>query len=233
MYSLKNEAGSLVHPTTNDSPFRATLREETDGIYFSALKSEQLSEQQGFSMPSSRYEFSASKSATIAPNYFFSKNEATADANGNETFSYRQWRLYLQGMTIPIKFRSKTADQKAQVETGPTLALAPGFKHSWVKYLGQKNSLGQTNTIFSISTGLLFGVGTVDINAKTTLGKVLDADATKNVIIPVGLHFTLGINSINVGIAYGTDVITGPNRTSWSYFGKGWTGIIVGLDIIK
>jgi hypothetical protein len=57
------------------------------------------------------------------------------------------------------------------------------------------------------------------------------AGTAKTAIIPVGMHFVLGYNNINVGAAAGYDLITGPNKDAWAYRGELWTG--VGLDIVK
>lgn len=136
-------------------------------------------------------------------------------------------------MAIPLKFRRPVEGMRAQTEAGPTLALAPGLKHSWNKYKGTKNALGKNTTSVSVSFGGLAGLGVVDVNAKSTLSKVSDTDATKNAIIPLGFHLVGGVNTINVGVAVGWDVITGPNASHWVYKGQMWTGVIVGIDIIK
>jgi hypothetical protein len=228
-------------------PMKATLRESGDALLLkvdnTALANDEgkvnISDVKGGDpIPEER-------SSSTSPNYYYSTKEGNYKGENNPFFHYRQWRLYLQGMAIPLKFRKGVDGLPAQgtipaqpsiskqVEAGPTIALAPGIKHSWNRYQSNKNALGLTTTSFSTAIGFLVGLGTVDVDDKTTQNKVLAANATKNAIIPLGMHLVVGYNSLNIGAAFGWDLITGPNKESWVYKGKMWTGVIVGLDIIK
>jgi len=171
------------------------------------------------------------KANRIVPKFYYSTTEGEFD--GEKSFGYRQWNFYLQGMAVPVKFRAPVNKVQRVAETGPTLAFAPGYKHSWNWYTGFPNAVGLSTTSLSVSAGGLIGLGTTDLKAVTTNNLVLDANATKNAIIPVGAHFVVGYNKINFGFALGTDVILGPNRKHWIYKDKIWTGIIIGLDIVK
>jgi hypothetical protein len=148
-------------------------------------------------------------------------------------------------MAIPLKFRGgvdavaatgttpERAAVPAQVENNISFALAPGFKHSWITYRGSKNSLGLNTTTLSTSLGALVGLGVVEVSDKTTQNRITAAQTSKNAIIPVGGHVVFGYNTLNIGLAGGVDIITGPNKEAWIYKGKGWLGVIVGLDLIK
>lgn len=214
--------------------FSATFREDGDAVYIKADNTSGISEVGNVTFPkSAAYVVPVGRSTSIKPKFYFSATEASFPDEPQSTFGYKQWKLYLQGMAIPLKFRRSLDSVRAQAEAGPTLALAPGLKHSWNWYSGNKNLLGFNTTSISAAFGGLVGVGVVDIKSSSTKGKVPDNEATKNAIVPVGLHFVVGINNINIGAAMGWDIITGPNRAAWNYKGQMWTGLIIGLDILK
>jgi hypothetical protein len=250
-----SSAGTLRVYHTNDAVL-ATLKEDGDAVFLSTSKNDSAKVRPVgtvfFPSSSTFQAIPLAKGTSVAPKFYFSAAEADFSKLSNTHtgvdsthFRYRQWRVYVQAMAIPLKFRRPVeaslaqgatparAAVHAQVETGPSIALAPGFKHSWHRYRGTKNALGFTTSSFSLSAGALLGLGVVDINAKSTQGRIPDTDASRNAIIPVGAHFVVGFNNLNAGVAGGWDIITGPNRSAWNYHGKFWTGVIVGIDIIK
>ncbi|AKD56955.1 hypothetical protein [Spirosoma radiotolerans] len=178
--------------------------------------------------------FSETKGATIPPNFFFNtSDERVYFGFKNRTLRYRQLRPYVQAMATAFKHRGKVGNVQAQFESGLSGALAGGLKHSWNKFTGTKNALGFSTISKSLAGGVLVGLSTADINAKSTQQRVDDANATKNLTFPVGAHIVVGYNNINFGIAAGQDIIIGSNCEKWNYHGQWWWGVLVGLDIIK
>jgi hypothetical protein len=232
---------------TATAPMSVKLRESGDALLFTADDPKLANEEGAVNTPATgnNNPISEDRATSNPPSYYYSTKEGNYPGQNTPFFYYRQWRVYLQGMAIPLKFRGKIDELPAQgttpmrpgipsqVETGPSIALAPGFKHSWSRYRGSKNALGLTTSSFSIAGGGLVGLGTVDVTEKTTQNKILATEASKNAIIPLGIHLVVGYNSLNVGVALGWDLITGPHKDDWVYKGKSWTGVIVGLDIIK
>lgn len=235
-------SGQLTSYVTT-APFKATLKEDSDALYITTdednltpgaggnkkidfikvITPSPLGSLSPFSIPEGK-----AASEPDKKKFYFSIKE-----EDEKKFVYAQWKPYVQGIVIPIKFRLATGGVPPQVESGPTLALAPGFKRSWNTYHGTKNALGFSTNSISVSAGLILGLGVTDVNSKTTQNQVADINATKNAVIPLGFHFVAGYNNFNVGAALGWDAITGPNSSKWNYNGKPWVGLIVGFDIIK
>jgi hypothetical protein len=162
------------------------------------------------------------------------KNEFyTSTFQNSNSFKYKQWSPYFQALSIPIKFRNATAGVQPQVETGVSVAFAPGVKHSWVNFKGDKNAFGKNTSQFSIAAGLFIGVGATSIDKNTTNNRVLEEDKSKNAIIPYGFSLVFGWDMVNIGWAIGKDKITGPNKEDWIYKGKWWNGVVVGIDLYK
>lgn len=237
-YAYSSDVGVKLTHFESLTKVSASIREDPDAVFISISKDDttaKVGKPFSVTLPASVVSsvLSETRAFTSPPKYLFGTREAGFDNNFEGGFTYRQLRPYVQAVAIAVKFRGPVGNALQQVETGSTFALAGGFKNSWSKYKGAKNSLGFTTRTWSIASGLLLGGGVVDIGTKTTQGQVLDTQASKNFIIPVGLHLVVGFNNINLGVAVGQDIITGPNKTLWNYYKKPWVGILVGLDIIK
>lgn len=239
----------------SDDRVRVKIREENDGLTISAQDKEEV---EGLGTDESKFKIKfyskVKKTANVTdakkgvnpPNFFFNTSDIKKfEKSLNDGVRYSQTRPYVQIMTMAVKFRKKIEEDKSsnlpavppQIESGSgvaTLAIAGGFKQSWVNFKGSKNALGFTAVTHSIAGGLLVGLSAADLKAATTRGKITGSNfETKNLTIPVGVHAVYGFNNINIGFALGQDIILGHNRTEWNYFGKWWKGIIIGLDIIK
>ena len=233
------------------------LREDSDGLFITAVNPNEVIDQtvpgtrvrinyssDASNLPAVFGSIAVAKRTTQPPSFFFNATDAkNLFSIPDASIRYKQLRPYLQVMTIAVKFRKKidaTVElpaAPAQIEAGSgvaTIALATGIKHSWSKYTGSKNALGFSTISHSLAGGFLLGLGSADLKAGSTRGQVTGSNfETKNLTIPVGVHLVYGYNNINLGVAFGQDIITGPNRTDWNYFGKMWSAIIVGIDIIK
>lgn len=260
--ALKNPSNDTTpipktYISTKQSHAQVKVKEDNDGLFITI---QNKSEVEGLGRDQSKFKikylsdavnapdlsFSPIKGATRPPEFFFNSSDAKRHFGfADDVFRYRQLRPYIQALTVAVKFRSKIdADLNnnlpaapAQIESGSgvaTIALATGLKHSWSKYTGSKNALGFSTISHSLATGVLVGLSAADLKASTTRGQVTGANVeSKNLIIPVGLHLVYGYNNINLGVAVGKDIITGPNRTKWNYFDRTWWAIIVGIDIVK
>ena len=231
---------SVLMRYKTSKPVTATIREEDDALYIKVSENDVVNVIPDGAMPPqpstgslTPFSISMSRAQSQSPKFWYSAIESSREDNAYPVFAYMQWKLNLQGMAIPLKFRKPVGNGKAQVETGLSFALAPSLKHSWNWYRGSKDVIGLKTTSLSVAFGGLAGLGVVDVNPNSTQKIVTEADASKNAIIPLGFHLVGGINNINIGAAIGWDVITGPNREHWQYKGQMWKGVIIGLDILK
>lgn len=181
---------------------------------------------------------------TITSNIPAWKHESTGaayvfegDDNGKSKFWYRDGKVILQAVSVPLKIRSKVKAGgtftaiPSTTETGVNLGFLGGYKFSWNKYRQASNVFGQQTARYSITPGILLGTGAADLS--TTLTRPVITTARKAAMISTGGSVVLGFNSFNIGYAFGWDHAVGSSASSWVYQGKLWNGIIVSLDLIK
>ena len=241
VYAYGDSTGAKLRSYKVTSKLLGTLKEDIDAVYLkvdadyatsidkgnatevtipSASVGQPIPELRAFSFSSAR-------------KYFYSSKEAAFPGQDRTGLRYSQLRPFLQISAIPIKFRGPVGNVTPQVESSVNGALSFGVKYSKNRYTGIKNGLGFTTNSKSIAVGGLIGLNVVDVKSSTTQGKVADANASKNAVVSTGVEVVLGLNNINLGVVVGEDIITGPHRTSWNYFGKPWVGLVIGIDIIK
>ncbi|MEJ1938069.1 hypothetical protein WDZ92_48365, partial [Nostoc sp. NIES-2111] len=146
-------------------------------------------------------------------------------------------KFVLQTATIPLKIRSQINNAAyldsfpSQVETGISIGFLVGNKITWNRYRTSANIFGQKTDKYSVTGGLLLSLGGTDLSTTTTRPKI--QIPRKAPTISYGGSIVLGINSINIGWAFGWDNPMGKNASTWVYKGKMWNGVIVSLDLIK
>lgn len=150
---------------------------------------------------------------------------------------YRDEKFVLQTATIPVKIRSAVREPAykdsfpSQVETGVNVGFLIGGKQTWNRYRTSANILGQKTDKYSITGGVLLSAGSVDLSTSTTRPKI--EFPRKAAMMSYGGAIVLGLNSVNLGYAFGWDKPFGVGASNWIYKGKMWSGIIVSLDLIK
>lgn len=160
-----------------------------------------------------------------------------SDNNGRKSFWYRDRKFVLQPATIPVKIRSSVREPAykdsfpSQVETGVNVGFLIGGKQTWNRYRTSSNILGQKTDKYSITAGVLLSAGSVDLSTSTTRPKI--DFPRKAAMFSFGGAIVLGLNSVNLGYAFGWDKPFGTGASNWIYKGKMWNGIIVSLDLIK
>lgn len=154
------------------------------------------------------------------------------------SLKYFDTKPVFQALTVPIKVRSKLTDVAvpdsfpAQVTTGFNLGLSFGWQFTHNVFKENKNLFGKNTTKFSFTPGAFFGVGAQKLNTSNTRGPMVQIERSAFMISP-GLFALIGIDRFNLGYAFGWDVVTGKNSSSWVYQGKHWHGIIVAIDLLK
>jgi len=195
---------------------------------------------------SDKKHYSAGSSKPISPNekatwkrelgkkaYF---DEKTADKN-RKSLWYRDNKIVLQTATIPLKIRSQINNSAyldsfpSQVETGVSIGFLIGNKVTWNRYRTSANIFGQKTDKYSVTGGLLLSLGGTDLSTTTTRPKI--QIPRKAPTLSYGGSIVLGVNSINIGWAFGWDSPMGKNASTWVYNGKMWNGVIISLDLIK
>lgn len=150
-----------------------------------------------------------------------------------DKIKYRDYKFVLQALSIPLKFRKSIENLPYQTETGVNIAFGTGLKWSYNWYEANKTFLGQKTNNLSFIPGILLGFGAVDIKGGVTAPTGFKD--RKEPIFSYGSFFMFGFNNINIGFVIGKDVALkdGGKAGGWIYNHKTWTGIAIGLDIIK
>jgi hypothetical protein len=169
--------------------------------------------------------------------YFFKETEHDPSAGKRNIFAYLDSKFMLQSIAIPLKIRpERTGDLYGnsfpkQVETGFNFGFATGWKLNKNVYRSDPNFLGLNTNKISLAPGVLFNFGSTTLNDKNT--RPAFTVERKAFTHSYGVVLLVGFNNINFGVARGMDYVTGSGKGDWVYQGKGWTGIIVALDLLK
>lgn len=173
------------------------------------------------------------KTADTSVAYFFEKQ----DDHRKSCFWYGDGKVVLQGASIAFKIRPKITRPglldsiPSTTETGFTVGFLTGYKFSLNKFRKTQNVFGNQVAKYSITPGVILATGAADLSAAATRPAI--QFPRKAAMITCGGSVVFGINSLNIGYAFGFDYATGPHASSWLYQGKMWNGIIVSLDLIK
>jgi hypothetical protein len=160
-----------------------------------------------------------------------------APANVSE-FKYITLQPVLQGLTTVVKVRPRLGSYAvrdsfpSQTETGFSPSLALGLKLSTNTFKTSKDIFGKNIRQISVTPGVFFGVGGVDLTKSNTRAPKI-VYPRRALFLSRGGFITFGYNNINLGYAWGKDYATGEQSSGWLYKNETWHGIIFGFDIIK
>lgn len=143
-------------------------------------------------------------------------------------------KLVFQTLTIPFKIRGKEGDIPSTVATNFNAGIAYG--HQWNLsraypiYGEDEKMVGYELEQLSFSLAPFAGLTTVALTAKNTEP---DITTDQTVIgLSIGAAGVFSFNRLNLGLALGIDHGFG-KANDWIYQDKLWTGIVIGLDLIK
>ena len=148
---------------------------------------------------------------------------------------YTKNKTVFQTLTIPFKFRSATNDKPSTVSTGFNAGIALGYQWNSTKinpiYAENKNSMiGYDKRDIAFSLAPFVGLNSIKLNMDNTNQSVL---TERNVLgVSFGGVGVVTINKFNLGLAMGFDYGLEDSK-DWDYQGGFWTGLVLGLDIIK
>lgn len=149
-------------------------------------------------------------------------------------FRYYEHQAFLQPVTIALRFRREAIKDTvpAQATTGFNAGIALGWKLSKIHWRPNKNAFNSQTQRYSLGGGLLFSMGAVELNEKNTRDPQLQFPRSVPVLTYGGL-VTLGMGSLNLGLAAGIDRTFTEQTDGWLYQDKPWWGLVLGLDVIK
>lgn len=149
-------------------------------------------------------------------------------------FRYYEHQMFLQPVTIALRFRGEALRDTvpAQATTGFNAGFALGWKLSKIYWRRNKNAFNSQTQRYSLGLGGLFSMGAVELNDKNT--RAPRAQFPRSVpVLTYGAMVTLGLGSLNLGVAGGIDRTFTTQTDGWLYQGKPWWGLVLGLDVIK
>lgn len=143
-----------------------------------------------------------------------------------------------QTFTIPIKIRRKKGDTPSNVSTSFNAGIAYGYQWNlkWLKPIYNKNDnnkvtmVGYDQKTLSFALSPFAGLTPVSLDTSNTNNTITDGRTVLGVSFGGTGVFTF--NRFNIGLALGFDYGLN-NSKNWIYQGELWTGIVLGLDLIK
>jgi hypothetical protein len=219
-----------------DSSFKAIITDKGDYLLVNPIK-----KMSALKIPDKKIQLKTAPVSWRAENVgklYFPESDYDTSENVPFRFKYLDTKPVLQALTIPLKIRPKLNSEAlrdsfpSQAETSFNVGVAFGWKFTTNVYNAKKNIFGQNTNRYSLSPGLFLGAGATDLKKVNTRNPKI-AFERKAAMITTGGFIMVGINTINLGYAFGADFSTGIGNKQWLYQGKIWHGIIFAIDIIK
>lgn len=164
------------------------------------------------------------------------KKELSQDEDFKQSvpLRYSRNKMVLQTLTIPFKIRGKQGDVPSTVATNFNAGIAYGHQWNLIQtypiYGEDEKMVGYEQKQLSFSAAPFAGLTTMALSAKNTEPDIVTDQTVMGYSIGVAGVFTF--NRLNLGLALGIDHGFG-NANDWIYQDKVWTGIVIGLDLIK
>jgi len=159
--------------------------------------------------------------------------------NGSYSFCdkivYFEDNVVYQTLTIPFKFRRAIADKPKRLSTNFNAGFALGYQRDKTTIKPIYKNIDQTmvgydKTNFAYSLSPFIGLTSISLNSENTNQSIL---IEQNVLgVNFGGVMVFEVNSFNIGFAIGWDYGL-DNSSSWDYQGECWTGLVLGIDLIK
>lgn len=147
---------------------------------------------------------------------------------------FNENKMVFQTLTIPFKIRGKEGDLPSTVATNFNAGIAYGYQWNLSQlnpFYGKNNQMvGYELEKLSFALAPFAGLTTVALTAENTEP---DININQTVMgFSVGAAGVFSFNRLNLGLAVGIDHGFG-RANDWVYQDKLWTGIVIGLDLIK
>ncbi|MCL7753074.1 hypothetical protein [Polaribacter sp. Z022] len=155
-----------------------------------------------------------------------------------KAIKYTTNKPVFQTLTIPFKIRSEKGGLSSTVSTNFNAGIAYGYQwnktsltpiyNSYNK--GQVKMAGYDKRTLSFSLSPFLGLTPVTLKASNTNNTITEEKSVLGLSFGGAGVFT--INRVNIGLALGFDYGLNDSK-NWVYQGELWTGIVLGLDLIK
>tara|TARA_R110000744_G_scaffold379985_2_gene499373 strand:+ start:678 stop:1574 length:897 start_codon:yes stop_codon:yes gene_type:complete len=148
---------------------------------------------------------------------------------------YSDNKPVLQTLTIPFKFRGSVKDISSTITTGFNAGIAYGYQWNIVTVAPIYNTVngsmqGYDKQTKSFALAPFAGLTSISLEEDNTNKTI---ENSKTVIgLSLGGVGVLTYNRFNIGLALGIDYGLEDSK-EWIYQGRSWTGLVLGLDLIK
>lgn len=156
------------------------------------------------------------------------------DLQRSEPLRFSDNKLVFQTLTIPFKIRGGQGDFPSTVATNFNAGIAYGHQWNLSKvnpiYGRDRAMVGYELEQISFSLAPFAGLTTMALSAANTAPDIALDQTVMG--YSVGAAGVFSFNRLNLGLAFGIDHGFGRAK-DWVYQNKLWTGIVIGLDLIR
>lgn len=145
---------------------------------------------------------------------FFRIQKSTLEFYATEIVS--RWSPSIGSIALPFKYRYQSGEFKKDL----SIASMGGIKM-------QINSKRTASFTFLVGVG----ISSVGLDSLNTKGKVLETQDRSAVSLSAGIVYQW--DRLQIGIFTGNDWLTTPNKDNWSYQGKNWLSIGIGVSLFS
>lgn len=140
--------------------------------------------------------------------------------------------LYLSSLS---RF-SLNDERPYELTTGVNVGLGYSFEETRKVYKPHSESVakapfGHLETSYNYGFTPFGGFSAIELSPENTRGVV--ETKYRAVAFTTGGLFSIGINSLDIGLAVGIDLPFGSDGRSWDYRYKPWIGAGIGIDLVK
>ena len=176
------------------------------------LEKLKLEESSSNYVKASKYNFDFSKPADNLR--YFRILKTALDIFATEIVS--RWSPTVGGVTLPFKYRYQGGEFKKDL----SISSMGGWKRAI-------NTTGTQSLTFLLGIGL----SSVGLDSLNTKGKITEAQDRSAVSLSGGIVYQW--DRLQIGFFTGYDWLTTPNRDNWSYDGKNWFSIGIGVSLFN
>lgn len=147
-------------------------------------------------------------------------------------FSLSDQSLDIDFIYMPLKFRPKTSQVQAQLNTNLNGQLYVGWRIDKVKFEYNrlvKNDWYLDRKKFAFSSGIILGGGSTFISPTTTLQNY--SGEYDGLVCTWGIATIFAYNNLTFGGTIAFDYLTNEHSNIWIYHGKPYIGLVIGLNI--
>ena len=155
----------------------------------------------------------SSRSAASSDQRYFRIPKSSLDQYAEELVA--KWTETIGAITLPFKYRP----QGGTIKKDLAISGMGGLKRNYYNGKFSLNILGG------------IGLSSVNLDSLNTRGNVLESQDRSAVTFSTGLVFQW--NKLQIGIFTGWDWLTTPNNDKWSYHGKNWLSLGIGISLFS